>query len=97
MANEVINWKNKGATYRTHVKIYDLKIIAAQYTPENWLRGAGLNENCFDDIYSLYGPRYTKEGAVIKLNQQGANYPAHFVRAYHRSIFTEPPIGDFIL
>ena len=29
MANEVINWQNKGATFRTHVKKYDLKIIAA--------------------------------------------------------------------
>ena len=28
MANEVINWQNTGATL-THVKKYDLKIIAA--------------------------------------------------------------------
>ena len=29
VANEVINWQNTGATLRTHVKKYDLKIIAA--------------------------------------------------------------------
>lgn len=40
MVNEVINWQNKGATFRTYVKKYDLKIIATRYTPENWLRGS---------------------------------------------------------
>lgn len=92
MVNEVINWQNKGATFRTYVKKYDLKIIATRYTPENWLRGVGLDKNCFEDIYFLYGPRYTKEGAVIKLNQRGANYLAHFFRA-HDTFSLNFPLG----
>lgn len=67
--NVVINWQSKRAAFRTHVQDQHLKIIVAQYSPKNWLRGMVLEKNYFKNVYPIYSSRYTKEGAMIGLNQ----------------------------
>lgn len=60
-----LTWQYKGGALRAHIKEYNLKIIAVQSTPENWLRGAVFEENCFEDIYFIYSSRYTKGGTIL--------------------------------